>query len=159
MTDAQDRIERELTLLVRRTQRIHLRLPGVVRHVERSAYSILGRLHDDGPARLTTLATLFTLDVSTVSRQVQALRTEGLISRSADPGDRRATLISITEHGTEVLLGMRAARRALLRELTGEWPAVDRERFAELLERFNDGVADRLGGAPESLPQKGLIRE
>ena len=159
MTDAQDRIERELTLLVRRTQRIHLRLPGVLRHVERSAYSILGRLHDDGPMRLTSLATLFTLDVSTVSRQVQSLQGEGLISRSADPGDRRAALIQITEYGTEVLLGMRTARRELLRELTGEWPAEDRELFADLLERFNEGVADRLGGAPDSLPQKGLIAE
>ncbi|WP_198153980.1 MarR family winged helix-turn-helix transcriptional regulator [Catenuloplanes japonicus] len=157
--DDRDRIERELTLLVRRTQRIHVRLPGVARHVERAAYAILGRLHDDGPMRLTALATLFGLDVSTVSRQVQSLQAEGLISRSADPGDRRAALIQITEHGTEVLRGMRAARRELLRDLTDSWPARDRERFADLLERFNEGVAEKLGGAPDSLPQKGLVRD
>jgi DNA-binding MarR family transcriptional regulator len=159
MTDDRDRIERELTLLVRRTQRIHVRLPGVARHVERAAYSILGRLHDDGPMRLTALAALFGLDVSTVSRQVQSLQNEDLISRSADPGDRRAALIEITGHGVEVLRGMRAARRELLRELTDSWPARDRERFADLLERFNEGIAEKLNGAPDSLPQKGLVRE
>ena len=158
MSEAQDRIERELTVLVRRAHRMHLAMPGVVGHVDRAAYGILGRLYDDGPMRLTTIATLFGLDVSTVSRQVLSLHTEELVRRSTDPTDRRATLIEVTPRGAEVLLGIRAERRRIVRELTTTWPVEDQERFGVLLERFNVGMADRIAGtaagtgADETIP-------
>lgn len=151
MSDPQDRIEREVTVLVRRAQRVHLAMPGVLAQVDRAAYGILGRLHDDGPMRLTSIAAVFGVDASTVSRQVQTLRVQGLVRRTTDPTDRRAALVGVTAHGTEVLLGIRAERRRIVRELTDGWSVDDQERFAILLERFNAGVAARLGGARQPL--------
>lgn len=144
---AQDRIEREITLLVRRAQRVQVSVPGVAQHVDKAAYAILGRLYDDGPMRSTTVATLFGLDVSTVSRQVATLHQEGLVHRVTDPADRRAVLIEVSPRGRDVLLTIRAQRRRLIQDLTGDWPEGDQESFATLLQRFNAGVAERLGGA------------
>lgn len=137
-----ERVERELTLLVRRAQRVHLRTEGIKEPLERSAYSILGRLHDQGPLRPGTLAALFHLDASTVSRQVAALVSAGLVVRVADQRDGRARLLELTGRGRDVLEATREARRGLLCRLLAAWPQSERAAFAYLLERFNAGLDD-----------------
>lgn len=71
-------IEQELTLLVRRAQKVHLRGGPTEQVVERAAYGILAWLHDTGPLRSSELAAHFHLDASTISRQVAALEQAGL---------------------------------------------------------------------------------
>lgn len=139
-----ERVERELTLLVRRAQRVHLRTEGIKEPLERSAYSILGRLHDQGPLRPGTLAALFHLDASTVSRQVAALEHAGLIARKADPQDGRAYRLELTDLGTRALSETREARRDLMRDLLASWPQADQAALAHLLEQLNRGLDDLL---------------
>jgi DNA-binding MarR family transcriptional regulator len=138
--EAQDRIEREFLVLLRRAHKGTIQVAGV-EPIERAAYAILGRLFDDGPMRLTAIATLLEVDVSTVSRQVQALVRGQLVDRVADPGDRRAALLELTARGREELLKARAERRRLVRTVVSNWTAKEREVFAALLERFNAGLA------------------
>src|ERR687889_613753 len=52
-----------------------------------------------GAARVSALADAARVDVSVVSRQVQALEHDGLVVRAADPHDRRAPLVRPTEEG------------------------------------------------------------
>lgn len=135
-----ERIERELTILVRRTQRVHLSTEGMAHSLERSAYAILGLLHDEGPLRSSVVAANFRVDPSTVSRQLAALQDAGLVVRAADPDDGRATRLSLTPRGRQTLQATRRARRSLVRGLLATWPGSDRDTFALLLERFNAGL-------------------
>ncbi len=131
------RIEQQLTILLRRTQRIHLVTQSGDVELDRSGYGIMCRLADDGPQRLGSLAQAFGLDPSTITRQVQALEHEQLVERRPDPTDRRASLLDLTDQGRQVLTETRSRRRAWLQAALGDWDEHDHEEFGRLLERFN----------------------
>jgi DNA-binding MarR family transcriptional regulator len=135
-----ERVEHQLTVLVRRAQRVHLRTEGSQRPLERSAYSILGWLYDEGPLRPGALAAGLHLDASTVSRQVAALEHGSLVARVSDPRDGRACRLELTDHGRQVLEETREARRGVMRDLLAPWPESDQRVFADLLEQFNRGL-------------------
>ncbi len=137
------RIEQQLTMLLRRTQRIHFTTAAGEVELDRSGYGIMCRLHDEGAQRLSALAQAFGLDPSTITRQVQALEGSGLVRREVDPTDRRASLLDLSEEGRKVLTETRERRRARLQEALDDWSAQDLEDFGRLLEQFN-GSIDRL---------------
>jgi DNA-binding MarR family transcriptional regulator len=130
-------IEQQLTILLRRVQRIHFTNASGEVELDRSAYGILCRLVDEGPQRLGLLAQAFGLDPSTITRQVQALEQERLVERRPDPTDRRASLLDLTALGREVLTTTRTRRRAWLQAALGDWDEHDHEEFGRLLEKFN----------------------
>jgi DNA-binding MarR family transcriptional regulator len=133
-------IEQQLTILLRRVQRIHFTTAAGEVELDRSAYGILCRLVDEGPQRLGTLAQAFGLDPSTITRQVQALEQAGLVARHPDPTDRRASLLDLSEEGREVLVATRARRRQWLQVALGDWDERDHEEFGRLLEKFNVSI-------------------
>lgn len=143
-------IEQELTLLVRRAQKVHLRGGLTEQVVERAAYGILAWLHDTGPLRPSALAAHFHLDASTISRQVASLEQAGLITREPDAEDRRACRLRLTEHGRGVLTTTRAERRGVVRELLQSWAPEDLASFASLLAAFNAGLDEHLTGDPHT---------
>jgi DNA-binding MarR family transcriptional regulator len=130
-------IEQQLTILLRRVQRIHYTTSSGEVELDRSAYGILCRLVDEGPQRLGLLAQSFGLDPSTITRQVQALEHAGLVERRHDPSDRRASLLDLTDQGRQMLVTTRERRRAWLQAALGDWDEHDHEEFGRLLEKFN----------------------
>lgn len=140
MNSADVRIEQQLTVLLRRVQRIHMVTGTGDVHLERSSYGILCQLADEGPQRLGALASAFGLDPSTITRQVQALESLGLAARSTDPTDRRASILDLTAEGRDALERTRRHRRDRLEQVLSHWPAEDREEFARLLTTFNESV-------------------
>jgi DNA-binding MarR family transcriptional regulator len=140
MSTADKRIEQQLTVLLRRVQRIHMVTGSGDVHLERSSYGILCQLADEGPQRLGALATAFGLDPSTITRQVQALESLGLAQRSTDPTDRRASILDLTDEGRDALERTRRRRRDRLRQALSDWEPSDREEFARLLTKFNESV-------------------
>jgi DNA-binding MarR family transcriptional regulator len=132
-------IEQALTRLFRRGNqpRVHEQLiarAGVP--LDRAAYAVVSRLGDCGPVRLSELAYRMGVDVSTACRQVQGLEQDGLVTRTVDPGDRRATLLRLSDEGSHVLGRVRKVRRAQLAKALGTWSAEDRRQFATLLDRM-----------------------
>ena len=148
MNSANQKIEQQMTVLLRRVQRIHISTSSGELDLERSAYGIMARLADDGPQRLGALATAFGLDPSTITRQVQSLERAGLAARSTDPTDRRASILQLSEEGLSVLERTRAVRRERLYAVLGDWPDGDLEEFGRLLEQFNASL-DTLLERPE----------
>lgn len=144
-------IEQELTLLVRRAQKVHLRGAAAEHVVERAAYGILAWLHDTGPLRPSALAAHFHLDASTISRQVASLEQAGLVTREPDAEDRRACRLRLTEHGQGVLTTTRAERRGVVRELLQSWSPQDLANFASLLAAFNAGIDEHLASDPDTV--------
>jgi DNA-binding MarR family transcriptional regulator len=143
MDTANKQIEQQITVLLRRVQRIHLSTTTGDVNLERSAYGIMCKLADEGPQRLGALATAFGLDPSTITRQVQALEEIGLAARKTDPSDRRASILDLTATGREVLDSTRSRRRAKLQQALSEWPESDLTDFGRLLKEFNASL-DRL---------------
>jgi DNA-binding MarR family transcriptional regulator len=143
MGEARQQIEQQLTMLFRRAQRVHIMGSQAGVDLDRSAYAILCRLDDEGPQRLGALATVFGLDPSTITRQVQSLERAGLAERSTDAHDRRVSLLALTDSGLDAIHATRQHRRGQLNELLSDWPDEDVHAFATLLERFN-GNLDRI---------------
>jgi DNA-binding MarR family transcriptional regulator len=135
-------IGRELFLFLRRWPRLRdKRADPHGLGLDRAAYLLLGRVAMDGPGRLSNLAGDMCVDLSVVSRQVAALEAAGLVARTPDPGDRRASLIAVTDRGAELFRRRREQIRELLHALLADWEPAEREEFARLLGRFNGAIA------------------
>jgi DNA-binding MarR family transcriptional regulator len=143
MDSASKQIEQQMTVLLRRVQRIHLSTQDGEVALERSSYGIMCKLSDEGPQRLGALATAFGLDPSTITRQVQSLEEMGLAFRETDPSDRRASILDLTPEGHDTLERTRAHRRAVLAESLSDWSQADLADFGRLLKEFNASL-DRL---------------
>jgi DNA-binding MarR family transcriptional regulator len=143
MHTSNEQIEQQMTVLLRRVQRIHLSTTVGEVNLERSAYGIMCKLADEGPQRLGALATSFGLDPSTITRQVQALEEIGLADRRTDPSDRRASILDLTDNGREVLDQTRSRRRDKLQAALADWSESDLTDFGRLLKEFNASL-DRL---------------
>lgn len=156
MTNPNHEIEQQLFTMFRRTNAIHVSTSHGDYELERSSYGILCLLADEGPQRLGAIATAFNLDPSTITRQVQAVERLGLATRSADPSDRRAALLDLTEAGREAVHQARAHRRLMLDRLLEDWSDQEREEFLRALRRFNATVTGWIeqGGTPQ-LPGAG----
>ncbi|WP_424641056.1 MarR family winged helix-turn-helix transcriptional regulator [Embleya sp. AB8] len=117
---------------------------------------LLAYLAMDGPRRVTDLAAMTYLDVSTVSRQIASLVQRGLVERRPDPNDGRGTLLAVTDEGNQAFEIYRRRRQAELDRVTRDWSTDERETLITLLGRFNDDLEreqapsrDTAPGAPE----------
>jgi DNA-binding MarR family transcriptional regulator len=128
--------------------------------VERATYHLLVHLVNDGPRRSGTLADAVHSDPSTISRQVAHLVRLGLVERTADPEDGRATLLAATAEGRRVFAENRRMRNAKIAGLMADWPAADREALRELLTRFADAFEKaKTRTAPGVAPHAAAVRE
>jgi DNA-binding MarR family transcriptional regulator len=94
-------------------------------------YRMLERL-SERPHRTTELATTSGVSQPTATAAVTSLEARGLVARTADPQDRRATLIVLTEPGRTTL---DKAKRRLLQRLalvTADMTADDAAALARL---------------------------
>jgi DNA-binding MarR family transcriptional regulator len=132
------RLEREIGLLLRRSRAISARLARELHpELDGAAYGLLALLDRDGPLRAGDLVARLGLDKSTVSRQVAHLVDLGLVTRDADPGDRRAQVLSPSEEGATRLARIQAVRRERWQADLADWPTEDIAVLGELLGRLN----------------------
>jgi DNA-binding MarR family transcriptional regulator len=75
---------------------------------------LLALIDELGPARVSVLAEADHSSQPTVTSQVHRLETAGWVRRDPDPDDARATLVSLTPHGSSALTRVRAARAGVL---------------------------------------------
>ena len=116
--------------------------------IDRSGYWMLNRLDESaGPQRLSDLAALLELDLSTVSRQAKQLVDGGLVTRVADPADGRACRLSVSERGRSVLEAVRAARHQVLRRALEGWSAAERGALTGALARLAADMQGVSGGS------------
>ena len=115
------------------------RAPRVHPKVDPIGYPLLFNLRDE-PRRVSEIAERVHLDISTVSRQVNALVGQGLVAKVADPSDGRAQMLTLTDEGRQMLIDVRARRNAWLAEVVTGWSDDDLATFDTLLTRFADDV-------------------
>jgi DNA-binding MarR family transcriptional regulator len=104
--------------------------------VDSATQVLLRTAATEGPMRASALSASVHSDLSTVSRQVAALVTRGLLERRADPVDGRACLLVVTDAGRAMIAEHEQARLAFFEEVLGGWSPEERGQFAHLLGRF-----------------------
>ena len=98
----------------------------------------LRTLSRHGTMRLSELSDHLQIAPRTVTEVVDALQARDLVRRRADPGDRRATLVEVTEHGASVLAEIRAARGTEAERIFGRLSPADRAELARILSKLRD---------------------
>ncbi|EFM08609.1 transcriptional regulator, MarR family [Paenibacillus curdlanolyticus YK9] len=134
-------IELEMALLLRRITFLSNRKLG---NLDRSAYLLLHYIAAHGPAGVKAMADGLHLDISTVSRQAAALEQKGYVYKVQDPNDRRSYELHKTELGNQMLAQFKEIRLNFIQNMLSEWPEEDRERFGELLGKFNQSFLDAI---------------
>lgn len=131
-------LEREVGVLIRRIKRvIGERARAVHEELQPSSYLMLSWLVDQGPVRASAMVESFNIDKGAISRQLQHLDELGLIDRTPDPDDGRATLVSASAEGVRRLADVTAGRRRLLDERLGDWSQAELDGFVGQLGRYN----------------------
>jgi MarR family 2-MHQ and catechol resistance regulon transcriptional repressor len=103
---------------------------------EHGRVSVLFVLAKLGPMRASALAKEVALDLSTVSRHLRTLEEEGYIAKSADPDDKRAFQVGVTERGHDFVERFWCERATVIRGALSAWTADDVHALTKLLDRF-----------------------
>jgi DNA-binding MarR family transcriptional regulator len=99
----------------------------------------LGTIDRHGPLTPSELATRERIQRPTATRVLTRLEEAGLIARTADPTDRRSSLVSTTPAGTELLASVRDRKDAYLAKRLDRLSPEDLaalDRAAGILERM-----------------------
>jgi DNA-binding MarR family transcriptional regulator len=98
----------------------------------------LRTLRRHGTMRLSELSDHLQIAPRSTTEVVDALEARDLVRRRADPGDRRATLVEVTEHGTDVLTAIRDTRGTEAGRVFGRLGPPDRAELARILALLRD---------------------
>jgi DNA-binding MarR family transcriptional regulator len=91
-----------------------------------------------GAMRLSELSGYLHIAARSTTEVVDALQTRGLVERRPDPGDRRAILVEVTEHGASVLDAIRVARGTEAERAFDRLSQTDRAQLARILRKLRD---------------------
>jgi DNA-binding MarR family transcriptional regulator len=130
-------LERELSVLVRRSVLSLWSNKRDENGVDRWTYALLMRLAEEGPTRVGDVARRFGIDKSTASRHLGRMEEQGLVQGIPDESDARSVLLRITPQGAEHLGAARSRRLGMLRTIFDAWPEQDRTELTRLLGRLN----------------------
>lgn len=131
------------------TQRIRLPLPV-------AQARLLSTIQDRGAARISDLAVLDHCSQPTMTTQVRRLEEAGLVSRTVDPADGRAVLISITPEGVRTLARVRADRAAAIDPYVDRLSDTDRVVLADAVRVLRQLLADAAN--PAAGPDRSAVR-
>jgi DNA-binding MarR family transcriptional regulator len=127
-----------MSLMMAFGRRLRQRQPGDA--IDYSAFPILKLLSHQGPMRLSALAQALGLDASTVSRHARQLEDRGLLERTEDPDDGRASRVAVSETGSTCMAEAFATRRRLITTALDEWTDEERETLRLLLHRLVESL-------------------
>jgi DNA-binding MarR family transcriptional regulator len=131
-------LEQEVAVMIRRIRRvIRERSHAVHPDLQSSSYLMLSWLDQHGAQRASAMAEAFGIDKGAISRQVQHLLDLGLVDRSPDPADGRATLVSASAEASVRIAEVNDDRRRWLDERLGDWPDHDVSEFLRMLASYN----------------------
>ena len=117
------------------TQRVTMGLPY-------AQARLLSAIEDQGAARISDLAALDHCSQPTMTAQVRRLEDAGLVSRTVDPADARAVLISITAAGIATLAQVRVERGAAIDPYLERIDDADRAALSDAVRVMRRILAD-----------------
>lgn len=134
-------ISLELIRSASRITRISNRLPGI--DYSSIAWRVLSDLERTGPERVSVLAEQQRVAQPSMTTLVHRLESEAWVTRTPDPTDGRAALVSITDRGVQALTRYRKSVAALITPHLAELDLADQAvlaRAAQLMQRLVDAT-------------------
>jgi DNA-binding MarR family transcriptional regulator len=134
---------------------VHVSLGRIVRALRQEAsgaqvgaggISALVTLDVHGPKRVGALAEVEGVTAPSMTRIVNVLEGDGLVTREPDPLDGRAQVVAITAAGSVLLASGKEAKLAALERRVATLPDADRARLLAALPAL-----ERLGGVTTSV--------
>ena len=95
----------------------------------------LRMLRRHGVMRLSELSDRLRIAPRSATEVVDALEKRGLVERRPDPGDRRATLVEVTDDGSSVLDAIRGSEAE---RVFGRLSPTDRSHLARILRKLRE---------------------
>lgn len=99
-------------------------------------FSALVRIAEQGSCSQNRLGRLAAMDVATIKGVVDRLNQRGLITTRPDPGDKRRTLISLSEDGRALLDRMIPAGRRITAETLAPLTKAEQRSLLRLLRKL-----------------------
>jgi DNA-binding MarR family transcriptional regulator len=99
-------------------------------------YNVMRMIETSGPQSQAEVARHLVVTAPVVTRLASALVDDGLIERQADPNDKRAVILALTEAGRRRARAMRRDLLAAGRELLEPLPSDRRAAVAAALEEL-----------------------
>lgn len=135
---ALENLERELVTLSRRLRGLQRTLAEEVHpDLEPAQYALLNHVDELAPVRMADLVAVLEVDKGPVSRSCAKLEELGLLKRSPDKQDARATLLTLTAAGKRKLAGARKKRNQWIGKLLDDWSPNQVKTFASQVAKFN----------------------
>ena len=106
-------------------------------------YDVLATLRRTGPPyrlRASQFTGALMLTSSGTTKRLDRLERAGLIARSADPGDRRGTLITLTPAGRDLVDAASEAHLGNERRILAALSDAEQRRLADLLRKLQLGL-------------------
>ena len=137
-------LEQEVGVMIRRIRRVLWeRARAIHPDLQPSSYLMLAYLAEHGQLRASALAEALSIDKGAVSRQLGHLVELGLVDRTPDPADGRASLLTASAEAVGRINDVVEDRRRWLDERLGDWPDTELSGFAQVLGRYNAALDER----------------
>ncbi|WP_313811362.1 MarR family transcriptional regulator [Glutamicibacter sp.] len=138
-------VEEEFTALLLRARQMLIRRAKIIHpDLQDPGYRLLAVVIREEGQQQGALAERLRLDKATISRLVQHLESLNLVSRTPDPRDGRAQLVSATDEAREKWRSSGNTLRQELRHHLSEWEESELKDFSQLLHRLNHSFEEIL---------------
>ena len=111
----------------------------------RAQWQVLAYLQRHEGINQSGLAELLELEPITIARLLDRMEEAGLVERRADPADRRARRLFLTERARPMLERGRAVGDEVRAEACAGFDAVERERLVDMLLRVRANLSEKRG--------------
>jgi DNA-binding MarR family transcriptional regulator len=135
---------------------VFIRIPAVDR-LSFTSLSVLHTLSRTEKCRLSDLVRTEQIKQPALTAAVAKLERDGLVRRSPDPSDGRASMLSLTAAGRSIVSRRRAKRVEGLRRLVDRLPPADRDRLLGIADVLDQIV--ELAGEPDHNSRMGMRHE
>jgi DNA-binding MarR family transcriptional regulator len=99
-------------------------------------FAAMVRIAEMGECSQNLLGRRTAMDVATIKGVVTRLKAKGFVRLSADPEDRRRTVVSLSAKGAEVIDGLHAFGAQVTEETLAPLNRRERKVFLEMLQRL-----------------------
>ncbi len=99
-------------------------------------FSALVRVAEMGACSQNLLGRLTAMDVATIKGVVTRLKAKGFVQLDPDPGDKRRTVVSLSQKGAEIIEELRRFGADVTEETLAPLSKKERSVFLELLTRL-----------------------
>jgi len=103
-------------------------------------------------ARWSDIATALGYSPRTITEALDALERDGLITRTPDPEDRRAKILTVTKKGARDLAAAQEVRDQVRKVFFGVLTDGEKDRLLKMLQRMREAIQAIDGQEPLDLP-------